>query len=128
MENASASRVWDLTEGPVGKKLLAFFFPILFGMLFQQLYNTADAIIVGRFVGTDALAAVGGSASVIINLVIGFFTALPPAPRSSLPNAPGQRIMSASPAHCIPSLPFVWQSAQSLPQPPIFSPRGRFVW
>ena len=66
----------DLTEGVIWKKLLLFFFPILFGMLLQQLYNTADAIIVGKFVGTDALAAVGGSATQIINLVIGFFTGL----------------------------------------------------
>lgn len=66
----------DLTEGVIWKKLLLFFFPILFGMLFQQLYATADAIIVGKFVGTDALAAVGGSATQIINLVIGFFTGL----------------------------------------------------
>lgn len=66
----------DLTQGVIWKKLLAFFFPILLGMLFQQLYNTVDAIIVGKFVGTDALAAVGGSAAVIINLVIGFFTGL----------------------------------------------------
>ena len=66
----------DLTEGVIWKKLLGFFLPILFGMLFQQLYNTADAIIVGQFVGTAALAAVGGSASVIINLVIGFFAGL----------------------------------------------------
>ena len=42
----------DLTEGVIWKKLLGFFFPILFGMLFQQLYNTADAIVVGQFVGT----------------------------------------------------------------------------
>ena len=66
----------NLTEGVIWKKLLLFFFPILFGMLFQQLYATADAIIVGKFVGTDALAAVGGSATQIINLVIGFFTGL----------------------------------------------------
>ena len=49
----------DLTQGVIWKKLLAFFFPILIGMLFQQLYNTVDAIVVGKFVGTDALAAVG---------------------------------------------------------------------
>lgn len=66
----------DLTEGTIWKKYLMFFFPILFGLLFQQLYNTADAIIVGKFVGTDALAAVGGSSTQIINLVIGFFTGL----------------------------------------------------
>lgn len=66
----------DLTEGVIWKKLLRFFFPILLGLLFQQLYNTADAIIVGKIVGTDALAAVGGSATQIINLVLGFFTGL----------------------------------------------------
>ena len=46
----------------------------MLGSLFQQLYNTVDAIVVGQFVGTDALAAVGGSASNILNLLIGFFT------------------------------------------------------
>lgn len=66
----------DLTQGSVTKKLLTFFFPIWVGLLFQQLYNTADALIVGRFVGDDALAAVGGSASSVITLVIGFFTGL----------------------------------------------------
>ena len=65
-----------LTEGVIWKKLLGFFFPILFGMLFQQLYNTVDAIIVGQFVGTGALAAVGGSSAQILNLVLGFFNGL----------------------------------------------------
>lgn len=66
----------DLTTGTVWKKLMGFFFPILFGMLFQQLYNTVDAIVVGRFLGASALAAVGGSASAITNMIIGFFTGL----------------------------------------------------
>ena len=66
----------DLTQGNIVKSLLRFFFPILFGMLFQQLYNTVDAIVVGRVVGHEALAAVGGSPAVIINLVIGVFTGL----------------------------------------------------
>ena len=66
----------DLTQGVVWKKLTAFFFPILLGLLFQQLYNAADAFIVGGFVGDAALAAVGGSPANIINLVIGFFTGL----------------------------------------------------
>lgn len=65
-----------ILEGPITKQILFFFFPILFGTFFQQLYNTADMIIVGRFVGTDALASVGGSAAQIINLAIGFFTGL----------------------------------------------------
>ncbi|MBO4916154.1 MAG: hypothetical protein J5449_13235 [Oscillospiraceae bacterium] len=66
----------DLTQGSIVKSLLRFFFPILFGMLFQQLYNTVDAIVVGRIVGHEALAAVGGSPAVIINMVIGIFTGL----------------------------------------------------
>ncbi|MCR5826345.1 MAG: MATE family efflux transporter [Oscillospiraceae bacterium] len=66
----------DLTQGGIFRTLLRFFFPILLGMLFQQLYNTVDAIVVGRVVGHEALAAVGGSPAVIINLVIGVFTGL----------------------------------------------------
>lgn len=65
-----------ITEGVIWKQLLIFFFPIMIGTLFQQLYNTVDAIIVGRFVGKQALASVGGSAAVLTNLVIGFFTGL----------------------------------------------------
>ena len=66
----------DLTRGSILGKLTRFFFPILFGMLFFQLYNTVDAIVVGRCLGPAALAAVGGSPAVITNLVIGFFTGL----------------------------------------------------
>ena len=65
-----------ITEGSILPQLMRFFFPVLLGMLFQQLYNMADAVIVGRFVGKNALAAVGGSASQILNLIIGFFTGL----------------------------------------------------
>ena len=70
------SRGTSLTEGVIWKQLLKFFFPILLGTLFQQLYNTIDAIIVGNFVGSHALAAVGGSPSQILNLLIGFFVGL----------------------------------------------------
>ncbi len=66
----------QITEGVIWKQLLLFFFPILFGTFFQQLYNTADAVIVGRFVGKEALAAVGGPTGTIINLFIGFFIGL----------------------------------------------------
>lgn len=66
----------DLTEGVIWKKLLAFFLPIAVGTLFQQLYNTVDAVVVGRFVGIEALAAVGGSTAQVIALFIGFFVAL----------------------------------------------------
>ena len=66
----------QITEGVIWKQLLIFFFPILFGTFFQQLYNTADAMIVGHFVGKQALAAVGGTTGTLINLLIGFFTGL----------------------------------------------------
>lgn len=66
----------QITEGVIWKKLLIFFFPIMLGTLFQQLYNTADAVVVGRFVGTEALAAVGGSTGQIVNLIVNFFVGL----------------------------------------------------
>lgn len=65
----------SITEGPIWRSLLEFFLPIWLGTFFQQFYNTADAMIVGNFVGTGALAAVGAT-SVIINLLVGFFTGL----------------------------------------------------
>ena len=66
----------EITEGVIWKQLLLFFFPILLGTFFQQFYNTVDAIVVGRFVGGNALASVGGSSGQIINLIVGFFTGL----------------------------------------------------
>ncbi len=66
----------QITEGVIWKQLLIFFFPILLGTFFQQLYNTLDAVIVGRFVGKVALAAVGGPTSTLINLLLGFFIGL----------------------------------------------------
>lgn len=65
-----------ITEGVIWKQLLLFFFPIVLGTFFQQIYNTADAIVVGRYVGKEALASVGGSTSQLINLVVGFFVGL----------------------------------------------------
>ena len=65
----------NITEGVIWKQLLSFFFPILLGTFFQQMYNTVDTIIVGRFVGTQALAAVGSTAA-LISLINGFFIGL----------------------------------------------------
>ncbi len=65
-----------ITEGVIWKQLLLFFFPILWGTFFQQLYNAADAIIVGRVVGKEALSAVGGSTSTVIQVIVGFFVGL----------------------------------------------------
>lgn len=65
-----------ITEGIIWQQLLLFFFPILFGTFFQQLYNAADAMIVGRFVGKEALSAVGGSTGMLTQMVVGFFVGL----------------------------------------------------
>ncbi len=60
-----------MTEGAIWKNILYFSVPLILGNLFQQLYNTVDSIIVGNYIGSEALAAVGGSGS-IINLLVGF--------------------------------------------------------
>lgn len=64
-----------LTEGPIWKKIIAFAIPLFLGNLFQQLYNTADSVIVGNFLGSDALAAVSSSGSLIF-LLVGFFNGI----------------------------------------------------
>lgn len=65
-----------MMEGVIWRPLLQFFFPILLGTFFQQLYNTVDAMVVGKFVGKVALAAVGGATGNLINLLVGFFVGL----------------------------------------------------
>lgn len=60
-----------MTEGPIWKNILSFSIPLILGNLFQQLYNTVDSIIVGNYIGSEALAAVGSSGA-IINLLVGF--------------------------------------------------------
>ena len=58
----------DLTEGDITKKLLLFALPLMAGNLLQQMYNVADTLIVGRFLGADALAAVGSSYTLMVFL------------------------------------------------------------
>ena len=72
----SVSRGPDLLHGPVFSNMTRFFLPIMLGSLLQQLYSMVDAVVLGRLVGKTALAAVGGSDLVIINLVVGFFVGL----------------------------------------------------
>lgn len=64
-----------MTEGPIWKRIIAFAIPLFLGNLFQQLYNTADSLIVGNFLGSDALAAVSSSGSLIF-LLVGFFNGI----------------------------------------------------
>lgn len=65
-----------ITEGSIWKGMLLFALPIMVGSLLQQLYNTADAVIVGRALGKAALASVGGSSGRISNLLVNSFVAL----------------------------------------------------
>ena len=77
MEKAKkADNSYAIIEGVIWKQILIFFFPILLGTFFQQLYNTADAMIVGKYVSKQALAAVGGATGNLINLIVGFFVGL----------------------------------------------------
>lgn len=64
-----------LTKGTIWRKIIAFAIPIFLGNLFQQLYNTADSLIVGNFIGSEALAAVSSSGNLIF-LMVGFFNGI----------------------------------------------------
>lgn len=62
----------DMTQGNIVKQVLMFAMPLMLGNIFQMLYNTVDSIVVGQFVGTQALAAVG-STTMIVNMLVFFF-------------------------------------------------------
>ena len=66
----------DMTVGKPMKMLLNFTIPVFLGNVFQQLYSMADAVIVGKFVGTKGLAAVGATGTITF-LIIGFLMGLP---------------------------------------------------
>lgn len=71
----SSSKSMLMTEGSISKKIIRFTIPLFLGNLFQQLYNTADSLIVGNFLGSEALAAVSSSGSLIF-LLVGFFSGI----------------------------------------------------
>ncbi|MDD6579053.1 MAG: MATE family efflux transporter, partial [Lachnospiraceae bacterium] len=75
-QTTSKTNTSALTTGPIWKGILFFFVPILIGAIFQQLYNTVDALVVGQFAGSEALASVGGSSGQIVNFIFTFFTGL----------------------------------------------------
>lgn len=70
--NQKKSTVRDMTEGSIVKQVILFALPLMLGNVFQMLYNTVDSIVVGNFVGTQALAAVG-STTMIVNMMVFFF-------------------------------------------------------
>ena len=71
-QKQSSTKSMDMTSGSIVKLLIAFSLPLLMGNIFQQLYNTVDSLVVGNFVGKEALAAVG-STTPVINTLITFF-------------------------------------------------------
>ena len=72
---AKTSSATLMTNGPIWKRLVAFAVPLFWGNLFQQLYNTADSVIVGNFLGNNALAPVSSSGTLTF-LLVGFFNGL----------------------------------------------------
>ncbi len=69
---AAKSTTRDMTSGTIWKHIILFSIPLLIGNFFQQLYNTVDSVVVGNFVSSEALAAVG-STGPVINTLVGFF-------------------------------------------------------
>lgn len=63
------STIKDMTDGVIWKQLINFAFPLLVGNIFQQLYNTVDSVVVGNFVGADALGAVTSTAPIVLTLI-----------------------------------------------------------
>ena len=70
MKRIGATR--DMTEGSIARQLLLFALPLMAGNIFQMLYNTVDSIVVGQYVGKEALAAVN-STTMIVNILVFFF-------------------------------------------------------
>lgn len=83
-----------MTEGSIVKQVTLFAFPLMLGNIFQMLYNTVDSIVVGNFVGTQALAAVG-STTMIVNMMVFFFNGFSTGAGVVIANFFGARDMKA---------------------------------
>lgn len=68
-EMRASIRNGDMTEGSILKQLIWFAFPLLIGALFQLMYNMTDSIILGKFVGAEALAAIGATNTTTFGLL-----------------------------------------------------------
>ena len=100
----------SITQGVIWKQLLIFFFPILIGTFFQQLYNTVDTIVVGQYVGTSALAAVG-TTSTLINLLLGFFVGVSSGATVIISQFSARETLKTSARRCTPLWPWPWRGA-----------------
>ena len=86
--------VRNMTEGSIVKQITLFALPLMLGNIFQMLYNTVDSIVVGNFVGTEALAAVG-STTMIVNMMVFFFNGFSTGAGVVIANYFGARDMKA---------------------------------
>ena len=75
MQQKNMKKNSRMTEGSISGKIILFAIPLFLGNLFQQLYNTADSLIVGNFLGSNALAAVSSSGNLIF-LMVGFINGI----------------------------------------------------
>lgn len=83
-----------MTEGSIVKQITLFALPLMLGNIFQMLYNTVDSIVVGNFVGTEALAAVGAT-TMIVNMMVFFFNGFSTGAGVVIANYFGARDMKA---------------------------------
>lgn len=83
----------DMTTGSIPRHLIRFSIPLLIGNLFQHLCNTVDSIVVGNYVGHEALAAVGCTTP-IVNMLIGLFVGLASGAGSVLRKSSSSRIFT----------------------------------
>ena len=86
--------VRNMTEGSIVKQITLFALPLMLGNIFQMLYNTVDSIVVGNFVGTEALAAVGAT-TMIVNMMVFFFNGFSTGAGVVIANYFGARDMKA---------------------------------
>lgn len=101
---AQMSQAGDLTSGPMLKKIILFSLPLAASSFLQLLFNAADVVVVGRFVGSAALAAVGSNGA-LINLLVNLLSALRWVQTLWLPAAMAQRMTRACTKRCRPLLP-----------------------
>lgn len=102
---AQMSQAGDLTSGPMLKKIILFSLPLAASSFLQLLFNAADVVVVGRFVGSAALAAVGSNGA-LINLLVNLFVGLALGVQTLwLPAAMAQRMTRACTKRCRPLLP-----------------------
>ena len=103
MSEATKAKEMDMLNGKLAGKLILFAIPLAFSSILQQLFNSADVAVVGRFAGSNALAAVGSCVALVgifVNLIVG----LAVGPNAALANLIGQNKRSRTARRISPIL------------------------